>query len=493
MLKRLLSFTMALALATPVLSGEVMLTSHEGTMTISGDFLSRDGELFRINTKAGSVTIDAGMFNCSGEGCPDPAEMVARGRIGGSPEFVHRLLPALLEVFADTLGLDQVRNFSDDTTVFWDLRKIGSDRLVASIEGRILSTEELAKNLVSGEIDLGFARSELAHPIRQDVVALDALVPAVAPDNLRAMVTVAQLNGLLNGEISNWSRLGGPNSEVKVFLPQGWDAEARRLHRSGEYSEITRMNDLSVLADAVAASSQTLGLLPFSSMGNAVPLVVSGACGLATPATRDTIRAEDYPITQPVFLQRFGARQPKIIREFVAFARASEAQAVIQAAGFVDQSIGRIGFERQGDRIANAVLATGNDPDEIAEVQRMIGELLNAERLTLTFRFRDGSSDLDPQSASNIQRLADAVSDGNFEGYEVLFVGFSDTSGAKDANLRLSERRARSVRSAVAARVANASVPLNVAAFGELMPMACEDTPWGGQVNRRVEVWVRPL
>ena len=34
-------------------------------------------------------------------------------------------------------------------------------------------------------------------------------------------------------------------------------------------------------------------------------------------------------------------------------------------------------------------------------------------------------------------------------------------------------------------------INLSVDTFGEAMPMACDDTPWGRQVNRRVEVWVR--
>ena len=34
-------------------------------------------------------------------------------------------------------------------------------------------------------------------------------------------------------------------------------------------------------------------------------------------------------------------------------------------------------------------------------------------------------------------------------------------------------------------------VDLGVDAFGEAMPMACDDSDWGRQVNRRVEVWVR--
>jgi phosphate transport system substrate-binding protein len=34
-------------------------------------------------------------------------------------------------------------------------------------------------------------------------------------------------------------------------------------------------------------------------------------------------------------------------------------------------------------------------------------------------------------------------------------------------------------------------VDLKTEAFGEAMPMACDDSAWGRQVNRRVEVWLR--
>ncbi len=307
------------------------------------------------------------------------------------------------------------------------------------------------------------------------------------------MVTLGQLTALLSGEIQSWSRLGGDSVPISLHAPQSWDGEIRRLNGSTKLAEAILHEDLTELADNVADDVGALGLMPFSALGNAVPLVISGACGLATPATRDTIRAEDYPITHPIFLSRKGVDQPKIVRDFIVFARSPAAQDVIRAAGFVDQAIGRVGFERQGDRIANAVLAAGSDPAEIKDVQSMIATLLNAERLTLTFRFRDGSSELDLQSQSNIQRLADAISRGEFENQQIMFVGFSDGVGPKDGNIRLSDRRARAVRRAVAARVSGSNTDFDVAAFGELMPMACDDTPWGGRVNRRVEVWVKPL
>lgn len=492
MLLRLI-FVFAILHALPVAAGPVRLSNADGSVTIEGRLLSRDGEFFRVETEFGPVTIDAGYMRCTGEGCPDPADMVARASVGGPSDMMHRLFPALLEVFADSRGFEPTRVFVDDKTVSWELREPESGRLIAVFDLAVIADERVATELASAAITLGLAHREAEANIRQDVIALDALVPAVALDNPRAMVTLSQLQGLLRGEVATWERLWETTVPVSVHLPIAWDDAQKRFGLSALAPDAVIHETLDSLADTVAREPGALGLVPYSAMGNAVPLVVSGACGQATPATRDTIRAEDYPATQPLFLQRVGADHPKVVRDFIAFARSPSAQPVIRAAGFVDQAIGRISFERQGGRIANAVLLAGEDPGTTAEVRDMIGALLNGERLTLTFRFRDGSSEMDPQSASNIQRLADAISAGEFDGSEILFVGFSDGNGDKAGNLRLSERRARSVRRAVASRVTGNAPELDVFAFGELMPMACDDTPWGAQVNRRVEVWIKPL
>lgn len=478
-------------LPLPVLAGPVELSAPDGSFSLEGELLSHDGEFFRLKTAQGEVTVDGGALQCSGAGCPEPSEMVARASVGGPPEMIHRLLPGLMEVFADLRGYDLVRRFTADDSVSWELRERGTERLLAVFEAAEMPDEVALQRLSVRDLDIAFGRGEGASQVRQDVIALDALLPIVAPDNPRAMVTFVQLGKLLSGDIASWSRLGGEPLPVRLHLPEGYDVALRRLHSGGGFAEATRHTDPEALSDAVAADPAALGLVPYSAIGNAVPLIVGGACGLATPATRETIRAEDYPVTQPLFLHRIGARQPKIVRDFIAFARSPEAQPVIRSVGFVDQAIGRIGFERQGSRIANAVLAAGDDPQATAAVRDMIATLMDGERLTLTFRFRDGSSDLDPQSVSNIRRLSDAIARGAFDGRQLLFAGFSDGVGSADGNLRLSERRARSVLRAVSARVPEAPVTLDWAAFGELMPMACDDLPWGRQVNRRVEVWLK--
>jgi len=115
-------------------------------------------------------------------------------------------------------------------------------------------------------------------------------------------------------------------------------------------------------------------------------------------------------------------------------------------------------------------------------------------RLTTSFRFEAGSIRLDAQSRSNVQQLARALEVGRYDARRLLFVGFSDGDGPSEANRDIALRRADAVRRAVsdAAVAANLSrVELGVDAFGEAMPMACDESSWGRRANRRVEVWVR--
>ena len=130
----------------------------------------------------------------------------------------------------------------------------------------------------------------------------------------------------------------------------------------------------------------------------------------------------------------------------------------------------------------------------LEELQRMITTLSPMARLTTSFRFETGSIRLDAQSRSNVQQLARALEQGKYDARQILFVGFSDGEGAARPNREIALRRAEAVRRAVSEAAVTADldrVELGVDAFGEAMPMACDDTSWGRQANRRVEVWVR--
>ncbi len=489
MLHRLFALLLALCWPANLFAGQVVLTTIDGSLRIEGELLSFDGEFFRVETTFGALTLDGGNLRCEGEGCPDGDALVARAVITGPTGMIHNLMPPLLEVFAEREGLAFRSLFLGDDKVAWEFRDEESGALLGAFQG-IVSEGNSVELLKAGDTTIALGRRGAFAPVRQDVIALDAVVPLVAPDNPRAMVTQAQLSALLSGRTESWRVLGGPDLPVDVHILSGTEQLLRRWHSARLASDSVRLDNAQVLADAVTRDPAALGIGLFSAIGNTTPLVVGGTCGLAIPATRDTIRSEDYPLTQPLFMQRVGARQPRLVRDFIAYARSEEAQAVIATTGYVDQAIGRIPFDRQGDRIANAVLAAGDDPGRLANVQKMIAALLNRDRLTLSFRFEDGSSDLDAQSASNIDRLADAINEGYFDNKTLYFIGFSDGVGPSEGNQRLSLRRARSVQAAVAAFVGQAPVVMKVDAFGEILPMACDDTAWGRQVNRRVEVWV---
>lgn len=80
-----------------------------------------------------------------------------------------------------------------------------------------------------------------------------------------------------------------------------------------------------------------------------------------------------------------------------------------------------------------------------------------------------------------------------FDDRRLIFIGFSDGQGSAELNQQLALERARAIREAVvlaAETLDDERVTLDVAAFGEAMPMACDEVDWGRKINRRVEVWV---
>ncbi len=181
------------------------------------------------------------------------------------------------------------------------------------------------------------------------------------------------------------------------------------------------------------------------------------------------------------------------MREFLSFTRSPSAHLVIRRAGFVDQLPEEIAINAQGDRFANAIARAGDDIT-LTDLQEMVQVLTPLRRLTTTFRFEAGSARLDAQSRSNVAQLARALESGLYDNRRLVFVGFSDGEGAASLNRDIARRRAHAVRQAVlseAETLAPGRLDLATEAFGEAMPMACDDSEWGRRANRRVEVWVK--
>ncbi|MGR3548747.1 MAG: substrate-binding domain-containing protein [Roseovarius sp.] len=497
------------------LAQDVTLRSHDGAVEISGNLLGFDGEFYRVDTIYGELTVDGSGVACEGPGCPDLEHYVARLVFSGAPTIGRVLMPALIEAFGIRGGYEVTREDISPQELVFTLHQ-GDGTLVGEFVFRLTNTDEGFADLLANEADIALTLREarqdeitrareaglgnLMAPGQVRVLALDALIPVVAPSNSVQGISLRELAQVLSGEITNWVALGGPDAPIDVHL---WDASTgigqasvdQVLRPDGRdvIANAVRHPDGFAFAEAVARDPFAIGLTTRSEQGDTWELALTGDCGFALSATRRAVKTEDYPLTAPLFIYLPARRLPKLGREFVTYLRDPSAQLVIRRAGFVDQTPEEIEINAQGDRFANAIAQAGAEVG-LEELQRMVRVLGPLKRLTTTFRFEAGSIRLDAQSRSNAEQLARAMELGHYDARRLVFVGFSDGDGPAGTNRDIALRRAETVQRAVmrAAETANLErIGLELDAFGEAMPMACDDTAWGRQVNRRVEVWVR--
>ncbi len=492
---------------------EVTLSSPGGGVTITGRFLSFDGEFYRIDSAYGVLTVDGNGVDCEGAACPGTGPFVPVLTISGTAGTSAALMPALLEAFAASRGLSFVRQAEGPGQFLYVLSHPDTGTEAARFRFRVTSSAEGYADLLAEAADVALAfrapteeergraleaqLGDLFGPGRNSVVALDAIVPVVAKGNPVRAIRLGDLARVLKGEIISWKALGGPDAPIALHLPAAGSALDSGLAAQVLAPEATaadgasRHASLAELDAAVAADPLALGVTAFSALGTARSLALAGSCGARIAPGRMSIRTEDYPLTAPHFAVTPELRSPPILREFLAFTRSPPAQPVVRDAGFIDQGIGFRALSVQGDRLAKAILATGKDVSA-RDLRRMVRALQGAEQMSVSFRFEDGSVDLDAQSRANVALLAEAIRRGDFDGGRILLAGFSDGQGGGDANLDLSRRRAEAVEAALAAALPEAPpVPIDADGFGEAMPMACDEDAWGREVNRRVEVWLR--
>ncbi|WP_310601473.1 OmpA family protein [Desulfobulbus sp.] len=120
---------------------------------------------------------------------------------------------------------------------------------------------------------------------------------------------------------------------------------------------------------------------------------------------------------------------------------------------------------------------------ESASIQR------DNDVLTATFKsdmfFDFNSADLKPGAYSELDRVANVLN--NFPQTTIRVEGHTDTKGSVDYNQRLSERRAQSVKNALAQRGVDPR-RMEAIGYGKSQPISSSDA-----VNRRVVIVINPV
>ena len=104
--------------------------------------------------------------------------------------------------------------------------------------------------------------------------------------------------------------------------------------------------------------------------------------------------------------------------------------------------------------------------------------------------FPSGSADIGDTDYQLLTKVQNAIR--IFDDSEVIVEGHTDSHGADDSNLSLSEQRAESVRQYLMAQMGLSYDQVSAVGYGETQPVANNETPQGRARNRRIDVRIVP-
>ena len=511
----MLSIATAVAIPTNVMAEDVTLKSADGTVNLTGEFIAFEDNSYMVRTPLGDLRIAASRVTCEGAACPVFEVAEVDVEIAGSDTVGLGLMPLLLEGFAGSVdAAATLSNSNGGTTLVAELvsdggfgDELGSFLVESSGSSAAFST------LLAGEAQIGMSsrriRPEEARALRdsgagnmvspqqEHIVAVDSLVVLTHPDNPIDTLTMAQVEGIYAGEITNWSEVGGPDQAISpVSMPDGSGTRSVFESRVFEDAEVNLASNIVFAdgADDVASKVRTdvgaIGYTGYAFQRGAKPMTLINDCGIAMTPDAFSARTEEYALQRRLYLYTRSDVTTPQINDLLQYASSPAADGVIAKSGFIGLGIDRKLQTLESDR-ASALLNPSADQYEADFMSDMLSKMVEYDRLSTTFRFRTGSSSLDERGRVDMERLASYL-ENQPAGAEVLFVGFTDSVGAFDSNLVLSEGRAAQVMAELQSYAGSRLGDVNISStgYGEIAPSGCNEAEEGRRINRRVEVWI---
>ncbi|MEM9781618.1 MAG: phosphate ABC transporter substrate-binding/OmpA family protein [Pseudomonadota bacterium] len=505
----------ALAGAAQAQTNSITLRSLDGATSLTGELVSFDGAAYTMRTSLGTLTIDAGQVSCIGAGCPVNDLFGADFGVFGSNTIGDSLMPALVEGYAFSLDADFQRELSNNQNES-TMRIVHPDgREMAAIDMQAYGSSASFEGIAAGRAAIGMSSramrdsdadklaavglGDLRDTPNEHVLALDGLIVVVHPDNPIRSLSLLDIADIFAGEITNWSEVGGLDLDINVYS---------REQNSGTFDTFASLvlqpsglnlapdaevfEDNALLSDTVANDLGGIGFTGLAFERASKKLALRLDCGLVSEATTFSMKTEEYPLSRRLYLYESPTDQTRHAKDLIEFAMSSEAQPLIEDAGFISLTPETRSLAEEGERIIYTM--TSEEEFSLPLMTQMLDELRNAERMSVAFRFTPGSSRLDPKSLTDVQRLAQRIAAGEFVGREIILAGFTDSIGQFDLNRQLAVRRASGVLEEIQSIVggdALARSPVLVRGYGELTPVGCNDSFSGRFANRRVEVWIR--
>ncbi|WP_394181269.1 substrate-binding domain-containing protein [Yoonia maritima] len=496
----------------------IELKSIDGTMSIVGDLISVDGDVFVVETAdLGVLRVQKGSVVCTGSVCPDGHNFGRKFGIYGSRTVGTTLIPNLLRGYAQSIGatfeivpteepaerIVRLTNADGSLRAEIDLQTRGSGSAFPALAGGFAAIGVADRRMKDSDVEKIAAAGipDLRDTANETVLGVDGIVMITHPDNPVRNLSGEDVARIWSGEVTNWKEFGGGDFPITVnsFGESSgdravmMDALVRPTGRD-EKSDVTRWSAYQDMVDAVMADRGGIGFVGrwLARTNNVNLLDIREECGLLSPPTDFRMKIEGYALSRRLYAYTTPGSVHPEAQAFLDWTLTSEAQAYIKESHFIDRELERMRLEDMGMMLVHTAAV---EPDfDGRQYTSMMQELRGADRLSVSFRFNTGSSVLDVESIRNIEELAARMEAGEFDGLEVLLVGFADSIGERTRNTALAQARAESVRAILAASLkpeTSERLVLEPQSYGELLPLSCNDGETGRARNRRVEVWLR--
>jgi phosphate transport system substrate-binding protein len=443
--------------------------------------LHRDGEPSVASTVAPAPVLAAAVPAA-------PPAVTPILRLCGSNTIGAELAPALVEDFMRKKGATQVtRRASGEAEHAQIDATIAGKELVVDIRSR--GTATAFEGLAAGDCDVGMASrsinegelaklhsaGDLRSPATEHVIALDGIAVIVHPNNRLRTLDRTALHDVFTGKITDWSALGGTPGPIAIYArddKSGTYDTFKHLVLGGDPLAATarRLTASDQLADQVATDPAAIGFIGLAYIRSAKALAVADTGIAAMMATSFTVTTEDYLLSRRLYFYTLPSPRTALVAELVSYAMSAQGQHIVRDAGFVDLTVA----------LRDSEPCTARCPPSYASATAA------AKRVSLDFRFREGSDAIDSRATRDLDRLTQTMR--SYPGARLLLFGFSDGSGDPATNLELSRQRAHTIAAELASRGITAAT---VEGLGAVLPVASNANPAGRDRNRRVEVWLR--
>ncbi|AOE85707.1 substrate-binding domain-containing protein [Pseudomonas sp. TCU-HL1] len=412
-------------------------------------------------------------------------------RIQGSNTIGAKLGPALVKGMLEEQGLRAVHQAPGDREnevhilahdaqgkeIQVELAAHGSSTGFTALKDGSADLAAASRPIKDAEVHDLAAFGDLRSPAAEQVIAIDGLAIILHPHNPLRALTTAQLASVFAGEVKTWEELGGTGGAIHLYARDDQSGtydtfKELVLARQGKSlsSGAQRFESNDKLSSAVSGDPQGIGFVGLASVNQARALAIADGESHAMPPSGELIATEDYPLSRRLFFYIKPGEQNRWAQALVHFAQSPRGQAIVDQTGFIAQQVQVIKVQAQQDMPAS------------------YRELANhAQRLSVNFRFQEGSASLDGKALHDVQRVLDYLKQNDKLQQKTVLVGFGDPKADPQRAELLSKLRAMAVRRELAKGGVNLR---EVTGLGDELPVAANDGNAGRLRNRRVEVWI---